>query len=204
MRLVPLFKWCFNCVHCALSRLSARLMGFFLHIYIVKLWRWTWILRPRWACKTPIWAVVPPDCTPRGEVRDKWICGCCTASMWKAPQWALTNQHFTSTIGAFDALMLFLTSIYTQACGLSRFFHIFFWLCPAWELLLLCKCRVWTPWTGFIVWSSLVPPVRNIPGCVLDDGMHGSQITQGRAAGEQKEADAAAHIRGKSSLRLRM
>lgn len=56
------------------------------------------------------------------------------------------------------------------------FFPYFFLsVCP-WEVLLLCKCRVWTPWTGFIVWSSL-SPVCNIPACVLDNGMDGSQIT---------------------------
>lgn len=30
----------------------------------------------------------------------------------------------------------------------------------------------------------------HIPGCVLDNGMDGSQITLGRAASEQKKADA--------------
>lgn len=61
------------------------------------------------------------------------------------------------------------------------------------EPLLLCKCPFWTPWTGFIVWSSLSPGC-NIPGCASDNWMDGSPITQDRAAGEQKQA--ATLIRG--------
>lgn len=68
------------------------------------------------------------------------------------------------------------------------------------EPLLLCKCPFWTPWTGFIVWSSLSPGC-NIPGCASDNRMDGSRITQDRAAGEQKKA--APLIRGGSSRRWR-
>lgn len=49
--------------------------------------------------KTPIWAVVPSDCTLKGEkyVTSEFAdvaqlpCG-------KPPQWTLTDQHFTSRI----------------------------------------------------------------------------------------------------------
>lgn len=38
-----------------------------------------------------------------------------------------------------------------RAIFLLFFNRTLFSLCPAWELPLLCKCLVWTPWTGFIV-----------------------------------------------------
>lgn len=66
-----------------------------------------------------------------------------------------------------------------------------------------CHVNVEFEPTGFFVWSRL-SSVCNIPRSVLGNGMDGSQITVATAAGEQKKADAAAHIVEKSTLRWRM
>lgn len=134
--------------------------GEYLWVYCWKKWSWCWIFRLTWMCQMPVWAVVPSDRTPRGEVRDKWICGCCTASMWKAP---LINRHNTSRLHRFLFIfnVVFIEYLHTSMRPFSLIPY-FFSVSAAWELLLLCKCRVWT---GFIVWSSL-SPVCNIPGCV--------------------------------------
>lgn len=147
--MVPLsVKWCSNALYVAVG--SAWRV--FVSVLLKKKWSWCWIFRLTWMCQVPIWAVVPSNRTPRGEVRDKWICGCCTASMWKAP---LINRHNTSRLHRFLFIfnVVFIEYLHTSMRPFSLIPY-FFSVSAAWELLLLCKCRVWT---GFIVWSSLSP-----------------------------------------------
>lgn len=61
------------------------------------------------------------------EVRDKWICGCCTASMWKAPAWTPVNHHFTSRIRTFLCFEWTFThkhAVFSHVC--PRFFFFKF------------------------------------------------------------------------------
>lgn len=130
--------------------------------------------------------------------------------MWKAPAWTHMNRDFTSRFNRYNhfyylKVVFRRISAHTQAVifYFSRFFFCFFFnaflsVCPAWELLLLCKYLV-----GLASLSAAACPLcaTSRAACWIT-GMDGRQITPDRAAGEQKKADA--HIREKSSLRLRM
>lgn len=65
-----------------------------------------------WA-KCQIWAVVPTDCAPRGEKYVTSECGCCTASMWKAPEWTLIISHRAPQCDQLCLIVVFLKEIRT-------------------------------------------------------------------------------------------
>lgn len=102
-------------------------------------------------------------------------------------------QYFPFRIKPFLFLFLFLEHLHTSMRAFFFFPHFSSGSAQHGNSFCYVNALNASDWLHCLEQPS---PVCSIPGCVLDNGMDGSQITLGRAAGEQKKADRPRALQG--------